>query len=989
MTSFFRPISARRVTRVVTNHPYLVIIAVLIVTACLAYRLPQLSFRTSIYDMVIEDLPESGRYEEFKKTFGSDEIIQVVARGGNFFDPKTFRELANLADRMEKIEGVRQVISLSGIKKAMDVTDKWSLDEYRTAIAPVSLLWKNVISENEKATTLTLVLKTDADRDSVIRAVEDVIADASKGITLYQIGMPLVSQALASFSERDFLRLPPFTFLIIIIILFVLFRNLPCVILPVACILLVLIWTFGLMAWIGIGLSMLTMVVPILIIAVGTAYCLHICSEYLSNARNADSPREATLSTFAAISLPTCLAVFTTVIGLGSLLVNRIVAIQEFALFSCFGMLCLLAIMLTLLPAGLSLFPLPKREMPGFPSLNGFFDKVLGRIVKIDLYYQKIALLILGLVVAVSLIGILRIKVETNPMQFFKESTPLNRRFHDACRDLSGSFPVHVVMKSENADYFEDPRHLESLDKLQRFFETLPNVDKTISFADYLKLVNYAVNKYEPDKYALPREGFEVSMLVNNFKTMLGRDMLARFMNQDFSEANIVLLTHLSSSRDFIETRKRILDYVRNNFSKDLSWEVTGLGIVISASNDVLTNGQVKSLSLTLILVFGIMFLLFVSLKVGLVALIPNIFPIVVNFGVMGWAGINLDMGTSLIACIAIGLAVDDTIHYLVRYSREIRKDLNRNRALNETLKSVGRPIIFTSLIIGIGFSVLMLSHFQPTSTFGLMMVITILAALVGDLILLPTLMLHVELVTAWDLLKLMKPLSKMSADNVHELNQPLNAIKMGSDFLKMMLEQKRQIPEEQLSEVVREIGDQVDRASNIVRLLGDFDRPGDFIKEKVVINEPVREVFSIIGRHLELENIKLDADLAENLPPIEAHKNRLEQVIFNLLANARDAINRKRRVANEAGNHTISVKSFMEGRRVAVTVSDTGVGMSKAVMDRIFEPFYTTKEMGKGAGLGLSITYSIVKDYRGDITVHSEKGRGSTFTVTFPVSRN
>ena len=989
MTPFFRPFNTRHLTRLVISHPYWVIIAVLIVTVCLGYRLPDLSFRTSIYDMVIEDLPENGRYEEFKKTFGSDEIIQVVVKGRNFFDPATFQQLASLAGKMEKIAGVRQVISLPGIKKAMDVAGKWSLEEYHTAIAPVSLLQKNLISKDGRATTLTLVLQNDANRNNVIQKVADVIADASKGLTIYQIGMPLVSQALESFSERDFLRLPPFTFLIIILILFFLFRNLPCVILPVACLILVLVWTFGLMAWLGIALSMLTMVVPILIIAVGTAYCLHICSEYLSNSRNAGSPREATLSTFAAVSLPTCLAVLTTVIGLGSLLVNRIVAIQEFALFSCFGMLCLLAVMLTLLPAGLVLFPLPKSEKKGSLALNRFFDKVLDRIVKIDLYRQKSILLILGLVIAVCLVGISRIKVETNPMEFFKESAPLNRRFHDAYRDLSGSFPVHVVMKSEDADYFEDPRHLQSLEKLQRFFETLPRVDKTLSFADYLKLVNYAVNKYEPDKYALPQEKFEVSMLINNFKTMLGRDMLTRFMNQDFSEANIVLLTHLSSSRDFIETRKRILDYVHKNFSKDLDWDVTGLGIVISASNDVLTSGQVKSLSLTLILVFGIMFLLFVSLTVGAVALIPNIFPIVVNFGVMGWAGIDLDMGTSLIACIAIGLAVDDTIHYLVRYSREIRKDLNRNRALNETLKSVGRPIIFTSLIVGVGFSVLMLSHFQPTSTFGMMMVITIFAALVGDLFILPTLMLHVELVTAWDLLKLMKPLSRMSADSVHELNQPLNAIKMGSDFLQMMMEQKRQIPEEQLSEVVHEIGSQVDRASSIVRLLGDFDHAGEFTKEKVSVNEPVREVFSIIGRHLALENIKLDADLAENLPPIEAHRSRLEQVVFNLLANARDAINRKRRAANDDGNHSISVRSFMDGRRVAFTVSDTGAGMSKAVMERIFEPFYTTKETGKGAGLGLSITYSIVKDYHGDITVQSVKGEGSTFKVTFPVSRN
>jgi diguanylate cyclase (GGDEF)-like protein len=194
---------------------------------------------------------------------------------------------------------------------------------------------------------------------------------------------------------------------------------------------------------------------------------------------------------------------------------------------------------------------------------------------------------------------------------------------------------------------------------------------------------------------------------------------------------------------------------VQENFSKDLTWDVTGLGIIVSASSDLLTKGQVKSLSLTVVLVFSIMFLLFLSSKVGLVAIVPNLFPIVINFGIMGWFGIELSMVTSLIASVAIGLAVDDTIHYLVRYNREFKRSLDDKLALTETIKHVGRPIVFTTLTIGVGFAILTLSSFKPTAIFGVMMVITMLSALVGDLILLPSLMLHVELVTLWDLLRL------------------------------------------------------------------------------------------------------------------------------------------------------------------------------------------------------------------------------------------
>jgi hypothetical protein len=253
----------------------------------------------------------------------------------------------------------------------------------------------------------------------------------------------------------------------------------------------------------------------------------------------------------------------------------------------------------------------------------------------------------------------------------------------------------------------------------------------------------------------LPQEGFEVRMAINNYATMLGDDMLSRFMNAEFSKTNILLLTHISSSKDFLHIRDKITEHVKQNFSQDLKWDVTGLGMAIAVSSQLLTTGQIKSLSITLVLVFAIMFALFLSSKVGLIALFPNIFPIIVNFGIMGWFGVELSVVTSLIASIAIGLAVDDTIHYLFRYNREFKTDLNEKRAIRETLTRVGKPITFTTVTICIGFSILIFSSFKPTAIFGVMMVITSLAALVGDLIVLPTLIQRVEVVTLWDLLRL------------------------------------------------------------------------------------------------------------------------------------------------------------------------------------------------------------------------------------------
>jgi two-component system NtrC family sensor kinase len=230
-----------------------------------------------------------------------------------------------------------------------------------------------------------------------------------------------------------------------------------------------------------------------------------------------------------------------------------------------------------------------------------------------------------------------------------------------------------------------------------------------------------------------------------------------------------------------------------------------------------------------------------------------------------------------------------------------------------------------------------------------------------------------------------MTTLGEMSAGIAHELNQPLNAIKMGSEFLEMMIEKEAPVSPEALFQIVHEVSSQVDRAEGIIRRLRDFGRKTDFTKEKLLINDPINAVLDIIGRQLRLQNIDVRLQLAADLPPILAHHNRIEQVIFNLLTNARDAINLKEESEMRNNQRTISIRSYTDDDRVVVAVSDTGIGIDPAVKDQIFEAFFTTKKMGEGMGLGLSITNGIVEDYGGKIYIDSVEGEGTTFRLSFP----
>ena len=747
--------SPHRLVERVIERPLIAVLIILIATAAFAWRIPTLTFKTSVYDLIIEELPATKRYEEFKALFGSDEIIRVVIKSDGIYEGNTFKKITELSDAAAKIAGVRRVISLPEVKKAVDFSGKWELTKFSGVMQHVDLFKENLFSDDGKTTVLTLVLSNDADPENVIAAVNQLIESSPKTLSLYQIGMPLVSQALAQLTQKDFIRLPPFTFILVAVVLLCLYRKIFYALLPLLCVTFALVWNFGLMSMVGIPLSILTMIVPVFLIAVGTAYCLHIVSEYRDQVCTAKDSKEAAIATYDTITFPTILAVLTTVVGLGSLLISRITAIQAFAISACLGIVSFLVILLTLMPALMSVLPMPKEKSRSDDSGVSVLDRVIDGIATIDLNYQKITFPVIGILVLFCIVGIFKIPVESNPVGYFKEDTEVSRNFHDIYQHLSGSFPINVTMEGDIEEYFQKVENIVKIDTMQKYIDTLPGIDKTISFADYLKLVNYASNQFNPEYYRLPQEAWELRMLINSYKMMLGEDMLNRFMTPDFSQANILLLTHISSSRVFLEAKKQILLYAENTFPKDARWNVTGFGMVISESSHQITSGQVKSLSITMVIVFGIMFLLFLSIKVGLIAIVPNLFPIVINFGIMGWFGVELSMFTSLIASIAIGLAVDDTIHYLVRYNSEFRKDLNDRRALKETLRHIGRPIIYTTLTISIGFSILTLSGFKPTAIFGTMMAITMFSALVGDLILLPSLLLHVELVTLWDLMRL------------------------------------------------------------------------------------------------------------------------------------------------------------------------------------------------------------------------------------------
>lgn len=232
-----------------------------------------------------------------------------------------------------------------------------------------------------------------------------------------------------------------------------------------------------------------------------------------------------------------------------------------------------------------------------------------------------------------------------------------------------------------------------------------------------------------------------------------------------------------------------------------------------------------------------------------------------------------------------------------------------------------------------------------------------------------------------------MTTLGTMAAGMAHEINQPLNVIQVCADFLLKMIKKGVSIKEEDIKTMANDISSNVQRASEIIKHMRDFARQSEVVRIKVNINDPIKDVFKVLGHQLKVHQIELELDLDPELPCIMADHNRLEQVFINLVTNAVDAMDKKgEELGDQEWKRLLEIKSFSENGQAVVTVTDTGIGIPKDIIDKIFEPFFTTKEVGKGTGLGISISYGIVKDYNGTIEIKSEVGKGTTFELRFPV---
>lgn len=696
-------------------------------------------------------------YQEFQKRFDNDMFFVVAYRDEGLFSREGLAFLAELTARLEALPYVREVTSLTNVEYVRGEADALLVE---SLIPDVERVDPEAVKQKALSKPLYrgLLISEDGTTTAVVGELEPVVSltqeealvselkallrelEAETGREFYLGGYPVLDVEIMEASERDIRTFIPFTIGAIFLVLWIVFRRPSPAALAFVAVSLALLWTFGLYAGLGLKYTMMMSILPTIILAIGIADAVHILVHYYEELARGRPQREALRQTLRKMLRPCLFTTLTTGAGFISFLSSDIPVVRLTGLFAAMGIGIAFVLTVLMLPAAVSLLKPPGQTARR--RAEGRFARLLERISQTTLAHPRLVLWGALGVLALGLLGASRLEAETLGLKWLRDDHPLQQSYDFIEKNLTGLYNLELVIEGER-DALRSPEVLQKIEKLSAFALAQPGVRKAISVVDYVKEINQALYGGDPTFYRVPGTAREVAqaLLLYEFS---GGEELRELVSGDYSAGRLTLLLNTLTSREYAGLHERILNYAEElDFPRPV--KATGAVVLVEEMLEKLTLSQVKSLALALGLITLLMIALLRSWKLGLLSLIPNGLPILLMFATMGFFGLPLDAATSTVAGMALGIAVDDTIHFLTRFRRELRATGDYRRALVRTTRTVGQAIVFTSVILLAGFSVLLLGSFKGTIYLGLLIGLTMAFALVGDLVLLPALLLWLK----------------------------------------------------------------------------------------------------------------------------------------------------------------------------------------------------------------------------------------------------
>lgn len=696
-------------------------------------------FDNSIEIWFLEGDPELASYNQFTERFGGDEFVVIGMAADDVFSRpvlESIERLTQLAAAKPHVLGVRSLTSVAFPEPHAGLPEDAMLGAARERLLGSAVERGWLVTPDAKVTAVLVSMAREGNtvegKNALVGALRELVEverGRSPGIRFFMAGTPVLDEAFFRYNNRDLTLLLPLSITLVLLVGLVAFRRPGAALLQLAVVAVAVIWVFGLMGLLGLKMSVISTVLPPLLLAIGVANSVHIISEYYRRIA-AGSPRNRAVAESAGHLLKPCFFTsLTTVAGLLSLLVSPMQPVREFAALAATGVGFAFLLSIVFLPAMLALLPTPKSESADRLA-TGFLRRLLSRVDHCSRHWPRSIVLVGALLLIGSLFAVARLKVGIYALDWFPGNAPVALDLRQADRDLGGSSTLEFLISAPDGGLAE-PAVLERLYDFERWLETeVPGVTKAISIAD--------VQRELPAPPGSDPSRLSIEAQFDEFHRIQPGEF-DRLLDAGHSLGRVSARIRLDQSTEVVHAFDRIAEKIAADIDgPGLSVKMTGYIRLMGKMEHYLIVSQIQSFVLAFAVITLMMTVLLRSLKLGLFAMIPNFLPVAMGLGTMALAGIGLSPGTIMIGAIALGLVVDDTVHFLVALRRELARNPDLDAAITETLHTTGRPIVLTSVILMAGFAVLTCGSFNPSIQFGAISALVIGFALLADLLLLP-----------------------------------------------------------------------------------------------------------------------------------------------------------------------------------------------------------------------------------------------------------
>jgi hydrophobe/amphiphile efflux-3 (HAE3) family protein len=716
-------------------------------------------------------LPEDdeGRkfYDYIRLAFGNDETMIVAVRADDLFTTEVLSTIRALTEKLGEVEGVHHVTSLTnavdmlGTEYGFDVspfideipTDPAELARLRERLLDNPIYAGSLLSRDAKTTALVIQFLNFSDREFINSGTDDrivEIANSARGVEVFVTGGPHIKVAQVRYQQDDLRRSLPIILAALGLVLGLSFRTVRGVVLPLLSIVVALIWTMGIAAAMDEPLNLVTSLVPALMLILGLSYAVHVVSEYYDVAREKPgvSSRELNYQALRLVAQPVTLTAITTAAGFLALGLSPIGAIGEFGMLALVGVIASALVSLTLVPVVLSLLPPPRRLRS---NSSGPFARAAAVLGDFDLTHSRgIRIAYVGVFLLACYFST-QLEVGGNSIKTFPESAPVRSDFEAVNRYLDGANPFNIVLKADGRRAFHDPANLRVMEKFQAWLVSQPEIGGTTSMVDFVKLINRGFHENDAEYLRIPKS----KRLTSQLLFFGSSDDLEGFVDARGQLANINVRANVIDRAKMIELVERIEARIVE-LPEHLTATVTGNPILKNRLANSIAIGQASSMIYALGFIYVILVINFLgNPHTALIALLPNALVIAVFFGALGASGVSLNLATSVIGPMALGVAIDDTIHYFVRFTQDAKAFADERRATASALVHVGRPVTYTTIAICTGFLILTTSDLLSQIQVGALGAFTLAFAWLVDVTLTPALCAGLRVVTLWDTLSL------------------------------------------------------------------------------------------------------------------------------------------------------------------------------------------------------------------------------------------